>query len=46
MTIEGNTNIAGSREGTHALRKERGFSIERGDRFVRWYEAQQLVAAA
>lgn len=39
VTIEGNTNEAGSREGTSVLRRKRKLRPVAGDRFVRWVRA-------
>lgn len=36
VTIEGNTNEDGSRDGTTVLRKTRRIRPGRGDRFIRW----------
>lgn len=41
-TIEGNTNDDGAREGQTTALRQRAFSLQSGDRFVRWTD---LVAA-
>ena len=46
MTVEGNTNEAGSSEGTQTLRKSRQFSMRRGDRFIRWTDLTITARAA
>ncbi len=45
-TIEGNTNHEGAREGRLTLQKTRRFSLQNGDRFIRWCEASEELRAA
>jgi len=46
-TIEGNTSVEGSREGTATLEKVRWISPRKGDRFIRWvdFEKRETKAA-
>lgn len=46
LTIEGNTNAEGSREGNAVVRKTRRFHPEVGDRFVRWVELAERAKVA
>ena len=45
-TIEGNTNEAGGREGTNTMQKQRRFSMQSGDRFIRWTDLIPQARAA
>ena len=45
-TIEGNTNLDGSRDGYATLRRARTFREVDGHRFIRWCELQPLARAA
>lgn len=45
-TVEGNTNDDGSREGWCTLRKVRRFSVNEGDRFIRWTDLDVSLKAA
>lgn len=46
ITIEGNTNDDGSREGFATLRKVRTFREADGHKFIRWTELQPMARAA
>jgi hypothetical protein len=46
LTVEGNTNDDGSREGRATLCRTRRFSTSNGDRFIRWAELMPKVKAA
>jgi hypothetical protein len=45
ITIEGNTNAEGSREGNAVARKPRRFYPDAGDRFIRWTDLEHRVDA-
>ncbi|MGH7636086.1 MAG: hypothetical protein ACREOK_00415, partial [Gemmatimonadaceae bacterium] len=46
VTVEGNSNSDGSREGNMTILRERSFSRRRGDRFIRWTRLGAVERAA
>jgi hypothetical protein len=45
-TIEGNTDLAGNREGDGVMRRVRRFYPKAGDRFIRWADLDRRTLAA